>query len=154
MIRNFYTAKHAPGTVILCGEGADEIGCGYPPHLARTGIDLEWKSLSTLRSMPAINLDRVNKGGMAHTREFRTPFLDRALVLYVVGCQKQPGKRYFRQLAMSYGVPRFILDKVKYSIEEQALWAIVSSWAGALDAETECSPSDFKRAGAVLADNP
>lgn len=128
MIRNYFTAMDAPGTVILCGEGADEVGCGYPPHLARRGLELEWKSFSTLRSMRAINLDRVNKGGMAFTREYRTPFLDRALVLYMMGCSKLPGKQYFRELAMRYDLPGYILSKAKYSPEETKLWALVNSW--------------------------
>lgn len=128
MIRNYYTAKYAPGTVILCGEGADEIGCGYPPHLARKGIELEWKSFSTVRSMHAINLDRVNKGGMAFTKEFRTPFLDRALILYCMGCKKEPGKPYFRELAKWWDVPQCVLDKPKYSTEENLLWGMLHEW--------------------------
>lgn len=128
MIRNYFTAQWAPGVVILCGEGADEIGGGYPPHLARQGLELEWKCYSTLRSMHAINLDRVNKGGMAHTREFRTPFLDRALVLYCMGCHKRSGKGHFRELAKRLGVPEYVLNKSKYSSEEDALWQIVSGW--------------------------
>lgn len=129
MIRNYFVAKHAPGTVILCGEGADEIGCGYPSH-ARTQsqMELEWKSLSTLRSMPAINMDRVNKGGMAWTKEYRVPFLDRALVLYLMGVQKQLDKQYFRYVAKKLGVPEYILNKKKYSTEEDRLWSIVSKW--------------------------
>lgn len=129
MIRNYFVAKHAPGVVILCGEGADEIGCGYPSHQTLHGIDLEWKALSTLRSMPAINLDRVNKGGMAWTKEYRVPFLDRALVLYLMGVKKEPGKKYFRQLAKEkLRVPDYILQKEKYSAEEEKLWALVESW--------------------------
>ena len=129
MIRNYFTAMHAPGTVVLCGEGADEVGCGYPPHLARRGLELEWKSYSTLRSMRAINLDRVNKGGLAFTREFRTPFLDRALVLYLMGCRKRPNKEYFREMAKQfYNLPHYILSKPKYGGEEKRLWNIVQTW--------------------------
>lgn len=125
MLRNYYVAKHAPGTVILCGEGADEIGAGYPSHQrAGDGLRLEWKVLSTVRSMPAINLDRVNKGGMAWTKEFRTPFLDRALVLYVLACKKEQNKGIFRKLAKRMGLPGFILQKSKYGAEEKALEAL------------------------------
>lgn len=125
MLRNYFVAKHAKGTVILCGEGADEIGAGYPSHQkAGDGLRLEWKCLSTVRSMPAINLDRVNKGGMAWTKEFRTPFLDRALILYVMGCRKEQNKGIFRKLAQRMGLPGFILQKPKYGTEEKALEAL------------------------------
>lgn len=128
MVRNYFTAKHATGKVILCGEGADELGCGYPSHLRLSGIDMVWKSLSTLRTMHVINLDRVNKGGMAFTKEFRTPFLDRALALYVMGCAKEPNKAAFRRLASRYGIPREILEKSKYGNEESTLWRVVKEW--------------------------
>lgn len=128
MIRNYFTAMHAPGTVVLCGEGADEIGCGYPPHQKVRGLALEWKSLSTLRSMHAINLDRVNKGGLAFTKEFRTPFLDRALVLYMMGCEKLGDKEHFRHLALKMGIPSYILNKRKYTSEETRLWQMVEGW--------------------------
>jgi len=133
MIRNYFTAMHAPGTVVLCGEGADEIGCGYPSHrrCARFSIELEWKSLSTLRSMHAINLDRVNKGGMAFTKEFRTPFLDRSLVLYLMGCAKSPNKGWFRELCRhQLEIPEYILNKPKYTSEESCLWQMVEGWSG------------------------
>lgn len=122
MLRNYFVALHSKGTVILCGEGADEIGAGYPSHeRAGNGLKLEWKVLSTIRSMPAIGLDRVNKGGMAWTKEFRMPFLDRALVLYLMGCRKQLGKGVFRQMARQMGLPEFILSKPKYGVEEKNL---------------------------------
>lgn len=125
MLRNYYVAKNAKNKVILCGEGADELGCGYPSHKeAKFGLQLEWKSLSTVWSMPAINLDRVNKGGMAWTKEYRTPFLDRALVLYMLGCKKEIEKGIFRETAKRMGVPEFILNKPKYGEEEKALEAM------------------------------
>jgi asparagine synthase (glutamine-hydrolysing) len=120
-VRNYFVAKYATGTVILCGEGADELGCGYPSHDTRDGLALEWKRLSTVKSMPSINLDRVNLGGMAWTKEYRTPFLDRELVLYVMGCRALPHKELWRALAKRMGVPDYILDKPKYTHDEVAL---------------------------------
>lgn len=127
MVRNYFVAKEAPGDskVILSGEGADEIFCGYPQHReAGTGMKLEWKSLGTFRSMPAINLDRVNKGGLAWGKEYRVPFLDRDLVLYVMSCRKRVGKERLRELAEVIGVPDYILNKPKYGLEEDKLGAI------------------------------
>lgn len=121
MIRNYFTAMYAPGKVILCGEGADEIGCGYPPLVAAEGLDRIWKSYQAVRSMHAINLDRVNKGGMAHTREFRAPFLDRSLLLYMLSCEKGANKQWLRDLGHHYQVPPYIWMKPKYGIEEATL---------------------------------
>jgi asparagine synthase (glutamine-hydrolysing) len=119
MIRNYFVAMSAHGKVILCGEGADELGGGYPSHAGKTGIELAWKCYSTLRSMHAINLDRVNKGGMAHTKEFRVPFLDRALVQYMMGCEKpEAGKQHFKRLARIMGLPSFVIDQPKFNIDD------------------------------------
>lgn len=119
MIRNYFVAMHTDATVILCGEGADELDGGYPSHKGLSGIRLAWKCYSTLRSMHAINLDRVNKGGMAHVKEYRVPFLDRALVHYMMGCERTgPGKIHLRQLAVTLGVPSYILQQDKYNIDD------------------------------------
>jgi asparagine synthase (glutamine-hydrolysing) len=120
-LRNWFVAQHAPGVVILCGEGADEIGGGYESHLRTQGLRAAWKQLSTVRSMPAINLDRVNKCGMAWTKEYRTPFLDQALALYLLSCRAQPGKIIFKQLAERWELPHEILDKPKVTAEEDRL---------------------------------
>lgn len=120
MIRNYFVAMHARGTVILCGEGADELDGGYPSHAGLSGLALTWKCYSTLRSMHAINLDRVNKGGMAHTKEYRVPFLDRSLVHYMMGVEKlEPGKRILRKLAWSLGVPSYVTEQTKYNIDDE-----------------------------------
>lgn len=126
-IRNWFVAKETDATVILCGEGADELGAGYPPHDKVFGIDLEYKCLSTLRSMRAINLDRVNKCGMAHTKEFRVPFLDRSLATYAMSCTKRKGKRWFRTMASIIGVHRSVLAREsKYGLEESKAWSLVA----------------------------
>lgn len=119
MIRNYFVAMHTDATVILCGEGADELGGGYPSHAGLSGIALQWKCFSTLRSMHAINLDRVNKGGMAHTKEYRVPFLDRAVVQYMMAVEKPwAGKFHFKQLALQMGLPRYVIEQSKYNVDD------------------------------------
>jgi asparagine synthase (glutamine-hydrolysing) len=119
MIRNYFVAMTTQATVILCGEGADELGGGYPSHRGLSGIDLQWKCFSTLRSMHAINLDRVNKGGMAHTKEYRVPFLDRGLVQYMMACEKPiPGKMHFKLLAKMIGLPDYAIAQSKFNIDD------------------------------------
>lgn len=119
MIRNYFVALNTQATVILCGEGADELGGGYPSHAGLSGLALSWKCYSTLRSMHAINLDRVNKGGMAHTKEYRVPFLDRALVQYMMAVEKpHPGKQHFKLMASRIGVPNYIIDQQKFNVDD------------------------------------
>ncbi len=122
-VRLYLAAQHAPGDIILCGEGADEIGGGYRCHDAVQGLEREWKRLSTLLSMPEINLDRTNISGLAWTKEYRTPFLDKALVLYLMGCKSEHSKGVIRTLAQRLGVPDYILNKPKFTTEEPALLA-------------------------------
>jgi asparagine synthase (glutamine-hydrolysing) len=120
-IRNYFVAMHARARVILSGEGADEIACGYPSHVGRVGLALDKKSLSTVRSMPSINLDRVNLCGMAWGKEYRVPFLDHDFALALMNMQHDVGKPVLRRLAARLGVPRCAIDRSKYSIEEQSL---------------------------------
>lgn len=127
MLRNYFTAMHTDATVILCGEGADELACGYPSHARTAGLWREWKAFSTLRSMRAINLDRVNKGGMAFSKEFRVPFLDRSVMMYLMGCKKQINKAPLRTIAHSLGVPKAVINrKAKRSEEDTISEQIIS----------------------------
>lgn len=124
MVRNYFVAKYAETKVILTGEGADEVFCGYPSHAGKKGLALEWKSFGTFKSMPAINLDRVNKGGLAWGAEYRVPFLDRDLVLYAMSCFKVPGKQLLREMAERMDMPEYVLEKPKYGKEEKKLGEI------------------------------
>lgn len=141
MIRNYFVALNTQATVILCGEGADELGGGYPPHAGLEGVQLMWKCYATLRSMHAINLDRVNKGGMAHTKEYRVPFLDRGLVQYMMGCDKvQSGKHHFKRLARLMGLPTFITEQPKYNIDDTRFRDLARDLLASNDAVQACGP--------------
>lgn len=124
MVRNYFVAKYAKTKVILTGEGADEVFCGYPSHQNKEGLALEWKSFGTFKSMPAINLDRVNKGGMAWGAEYRVPFLDRDLALYAMSCYKIPEKQLLWELAQDMDMPEYVFQKPKYGQEEKKLGEI------------------------------
>lgn len=72
--------------IALCGEGADELFCGYPElqHTSAEAVS-PWKEIEEARDHFLNNLHRtqllrVDRCSMRHQLEVRTPFLDRALV--------------------------------------------------------------------------
>jgi asparagine synthase (glutamine-hydrolysing) len=78
-VPTFFTARMAAEhvTVILTGEGADELFAGYSYH---KDIPTEKKLRAELRrsvaSLHNLNLQRVDRMTMAHSIEGRPPFLD------------------------------------------------------------------------------
>lgn len=74
-------AAHADGIkIVLTGEGADELFCGYH-HFAR---DEPWQETRRrlIEDMHFTELRRLDSCAMAHAVEARCPFLDRAVRAY------------------------------------------------------------------------
>lgn len=67
--------------VLLCGEGADELFCGYPEFCLRRGggaiQDLRWRFLCDLART---QLQRVDRTSMALTLEVRVPYLSKRII--------------------------------------------------------------------------
>jgi len=82
---------HADGfRVALCGEGADELFCGYPPlELAFHDRDADGRVIrdECLGLMHRVSLQRVDRCSMYHQVETREPFLDPAVVNYAVNIE-------------------------------------------------------------------
>ncbi len=81
---------HADGfRVGLCGEGADELFCGYPPlEIAFSDGDaVEARAIreDVLGLMHRVSLQRVDRCSMRHQVEMREPFLDPSVVNYALG---------------------------------------------------------------------
>ena len=76
-------AKHV--TVVLAGEGADELYAGYS-HYGRhkDGEELHGELLDTLGAMHAGGLQRVDRVAAAHGIEPRLPFLDLEVVEFAM----------------------------------------------------------------------
>ncbi|MFP3866661.1 MAG: asparagine synthase B [Desulfobacteraceae bacterium] len=78
----YFTCKLAADyvTVVLTGEGADEIFAGYHymKHLPVDQVNLETRR--NLTSLHNINLQRADRIGMNFSLELRVPFLDLAMV--------------------------------------------------------------------------
>jgi len=132
-LRSWYVAKHAKSTVLLTGDGADELLGGYPSHAkVAEGYGLHatspqrWrinaKRLSTLNSMQHFNNDRTNKMGMAHSKEFRSPFLASNLSQFLLAQDWRQGKEMLRQVAQYLGMPNAVYNRpTKYSPDELAI---------------------------------
>lgn len=121
-VRNWFVAKHCKTKVILCGEGADEVVEGYPPHnlLSPTYRVLKHQ-LTAINSLPAINLDRTNKLGLAHSKEFRAPFLASTLSYFLMSTERVAGKQVLRDQLRRFDVHPELLVRGKWSNDEKAL---------------------------------
>lgn len=74
--------------VALCGEGADELFCGYPPlevAFHDGTADARPMREEVLGLMHRVSLQRVDRCTMRHQVETREPFLDPAVVNYALG---------------------------------------------------------------------
>jgi len=68
-------------TVVLTGEGADELFAGYTYHRSYTEHDSLASELArSIGVMHGVNLQRVDRMTMAHGLEARVPFLDREVI--------------------------------------------------------------------------
>jgi asparagine synthase (glutamine-hydrolysing) len=69
-------AAHEDGIkVVLSGEGADELFCGYP--ISKNANEWFAKRIELIENMHFTELRRLDLASMANTIEIRCPFLDR-----------------------------------------------------------------------------
>lgn len=79
----YYAARLAAEhvSVVLTGEGADELFAGYTYHKSYSNADaLQAELRRSVLAMHDINLQRVDRMTMAHGLEARVPFLDREML--------------------------------------------------------------------------
>lgn len=119
--------------VALCGEGADELFCGYAP-LELTFLDGNEAGrpvrADTIELMNRVCLQRVDRCSMAHQLETRVPFLDPAVAAYALSLDAAAlvrvadGVRYgkvpLRQLYDLYPgqLPQSIRDRSKMPFDD------------------------------------
>ncbi len=121
--------------VALCGEGADELFCGYPPlELAFCSDEIEGRAFrdECLQLMHRVSLQRVDRCSMRHQVEMREPFLDPTVVKYALGLDAVAlvkevdgvprGKAPLRDIYNLYPdlLPRSIRDRTKVPFGEGA----------------------------------
>jgi len=121
--------------VALCGEGADELFCGYPPleiafqEDAAAGRTIRGECLDL---MHRISLQRVDRCSMRHQVETREPFLDPSVANYALNLDgaalvrevggKAVGKHILREIYNLYPdeLPATIRDRTKVPFGEGA----------------------------------
>lgn len=142
----------------LCGEGADELFCGYAPleiafhDSPADGVVFRDECLSL---MHRVSLQRVDRASMRQSLEMREPFLDAAVVNYALGLAPAAlvrdvgglptGKMPLRELYDLYPeqLPAMIRDRSKIAFGEGAgLETGKDGWARRF--EDEISDTDFR----------
>jgi len=106
--------------VILSGEGADELFCGYP--VSKNVNEWYEKRDELIENMHFTELRRLDLASMAHTIEIRCPFLDRKVYSVSNDCKAKDlisdfqGKQILRK-AFQDDLPNEIIDRNKMSFD-------------------------------------
>jgi asparagine synthase (glutamine-hydrolysing) len=154
--------------VALCGEGADELFCGYAPlEIAFGANDPQARAVreETLSLMHRVSLQRVDRTSMHCQIEMREPFLDPAIASYALSLEASAlvremnglpvGKQPLRDLYALYpdDLPDSIRHRSKVPIGEGAgLDASAQDSAWKRRFEAEISDADFRDGQREFAD--
>ncbi len=156
----YFTCKEAAKyvTVVLTGEGADEIFTGYH-YMKHFPFDkLNSEARRCIGNLHNINLQRADRMGMLFSLELRVPFLDVAMIEM---CMKIPPELKIRE-HRGAKIEKWILRKAfenTHYLPEEILWRYKVQYtqgAGCEDlgerlANQEISDDDFER---IKAENP
>ncbi|WLE63520.1 7-cyano-7-deazaguanine synthase [Burkholderia plantarii] len=112
----YYVASRLGFKVSLCGEGSDEIFAGY--DLFKTHAAPDALSLYRLNNLHRTDLQRVDRASMRNTVEARVPFMDAALIDYVLGLDfsyklRDGVEKYILREAFRDALPDYIIDRPK-----------------------------------------
>lgn len=116
-------AKEHGFKMVLCGEGADEVFCGYPEFSKIEMSKIKELSFDFFNNLYRTQLQRVDRTSMAHTIEVRVPFMDKKLVEYGINLApdlKVKGKvtKWILRKAMEDRLPKYISERKKVVLSE------------------------------------
>src|SRR6185369_10928287 len=110
--------------VILCGEGADELFCGYP-EFAFAGEEWEKTRISFLADLRRTQLQRVDRFAMHFTTEVRVPYLANEVIQLAMEVRDirefvAGGTKLMLREAMNGVVPEWVRLRPKVVLSEGA----------------------------------
>ncbi|MBT7080273.1 MAG: asparagine synthase B, partial [Chloroflexi bacterium] len=158
----YFTCKLAAEyvTVVLTGEGADELFAGYH-YMKNYPMDiLNEEGHRCIGNLHNINLQRADRMGMLFSLELRVPFLDEAMV--DLSMKIPPELKIHRSEEIGANIEKWILRKAFQEtnyLPEDILWRYKVQYtqgAGCEDlgerlAESEVSEDEYQR---IKAENP
>ena len=158
----YFTCKLAADyvTVVLTGEGADEIFTGYHYMKHYPTDELNQEAMRCISNLHNINLQRADRMGMLFSLELRVPFLDTAMIDLAA---KIPPELKIRQAENGEGmIEKWILRKAFEGtgyLPEDILWRYKVQYTqgagceslGERLAESEISEDEYQR---IKAENP
>ena len=101
----YYISHNRDDIVLLSGEGADELFCGYLYFHYAPGVEeLEAESRRLLKELPKYDVLRADRCVSSHGLELRVPFLDRRMIdicLSTSGDEKGPQGGWEKHLLRS-----------------------------------------------------
>ena len=113
-----YISENSDNIVILSGEGADELLCGYLYfHYAPSHLEAHEESMRLIRELYKYDVLRADRCVSSHGLELRVPFLDKDFVNLILNI---PGKY---KVPLSRGIEKEILRNafVGY-LPDEVLW--------------------------------
>ncbi len=117
-------AKKAKGNVILTGQGADELFCGYRKYYSVPEEEAEKLHRADVFSIGEKNCERDYMAAGKFGKELRQPFLDREIVNFALGLKigekladRENRKIILRKAAISLGIPEKIAFEPKKAIQ-------------------------------------
>jgi len=159
----YFTCKLAAEhvTVVLTGEGADEIFTGYHYMKHYPTDELNEEAMRCIGNLHNINLQRADRMGMLFSLELRVPFLDTAMIDLST---KIPPELKIRRAVQTGGdmIEKWILRKAFEGtgyLPEEILWRYKVQYTqgagceslGEKLAESEISEDEYQR---IKAENP
>ena len=116
-------AKEHGFKIVLCGEGADEIFCGYPEFTKVRIETVKTLLFDFFNNLYKTQLQRVDRTSMANTIEVRVPFMDKKLVEYAINLApklkiRRKTTKWILRKAMQDRLPAYISKRKKIVLSE------------------------------------